>query len=254
MNYLLLLYYYFIEISTRFIKLLLRLKQLAWQESISCRPIPALRIRETGTTEFQTIPKARDTLDYLRNQIISKYGHPEYDIVDLDINLAIPDAYEGILQDVNVWIDNRDTIFVKSEIFKLATDDDFVIIYGINNTQTGFATYLNVSFYGDELWNGVAGTAFTNELQYPADEYFPQWYKNDKYFYVIKMARNSSEGNEIIIPYSTGNPQGSAYGVDNNQDAFIVIRSYVNQKTKVASAPFDFIWGHAILFTKKELL
>ncbi|TMW71274.1 hypothetical protein FGB90_13090 [Alteribacter natronophilus] len=215
-------------------------------------PIPALRIRETGTTEFQVVPNARDTVDYLRNQIIRKYGDPDYDIVDLELNLAIPDAYEGILQDVNVWIDNRDTIYVKSETFQLATDDDFVIIYGVNNTQTGFATYINLSFYGDELWNGVAGTAFTNELQYPADEYFPEWYKNDKYYYVAKLSRNTTEGNEIIIPYSTGNPQGSAYGIDNNQDAFVVIRNYVNQKTKVASAPFDIIWGHAILFTKKQ--
>jgi len=30
-------------------------------------------------------------------------------------NLAIPDNYEGILQDVNVWIDNRDTVYIKSE-------------------------------------------------------------------------------------------------------------------------------------------
>ncbi|MFV8829764.1 hypothetical protein [Alkalihalobacterium sp. APHAB7] len=215
-------------------------------------PIPSLKIRETGTTEFQIVPKARETLDYLRNQIISKYGHPEYDIVDLDFNLAIPDAYEGILQDVNVWLDNRDTIYVKTETFQLATDDDFVIIYGVNNTQTGFATYLNLGLYGDDLWNGVAGTAFTNEFQYPADEYFPEWFKNDKFYYVAKMARSTTEGNEIIIPYSTGNPLGSAYGIDNNQDAFVVIRSYVNQKTKVASAPFDFIWGRAILFTKKR--
>lgn len=215
-------------------------------------PIPSLKIRETGTTEFQIVPKARETLDYLRNQIISKYGHPEYDIVDLDFNLAIPDAYEGILQDVNVWLDNRDTIYVKTETFQLATDDDFVIIYGVNNTQTGFATYLNLGLYGDELWNGVAGTAFTNEFQYPADEYFPEWFKNDKFYYVAKMARSTTEGNEIIIPYSTSNPLGSAYGIDNNQDAFVVIRSYVNQRTKVASAPFDFIWGRAILFTKKR--
>lgn len=215
-------------------------------------PIPALKKKETCITEFQVVPTARDTLDYLRNQIIDKYGNPEYDIVDLDINLTIPDAYEGILQDVNVWVDNRDTVYVKTESFKLATDDDFVIIYGVNNTQTGFATFINVSFYGGELWNGVAGTVFTSELQYPADEYFPKCYKNSKHYYVVKMARDSMESNEVIIPYSTGNPQGSAYGVDNNQKVFLVIRMYINQETKVASAPFDIIWGHAILFTKKR--
>ena len=52
----------------------------------------------------------------------------------------------------------------------------------------------------------------------------------------MKMARSSKEGNEVIIPYSTGNPQGSAFGVDNNQNVFVGFRAYVNQKTKVASA------------------
>ncbi|MGI5935856.1 MAG: hypothetical protein ACOX7I_03490 [Oscillospiraceae bacterium] len=215
-------------------------------------PIRALKAKETCTTEFQVIPTARDTLDYLRNQIISKYRNPEYDAIDLDFNLAILDNYEGILQDTNVWIDNRDTIYVKTESFKLASDDDFLIVYGVNNTQTGFATFINVSLYGDELWNGVAGTVFTDVPQYPADEYFHEYDKKSKNYYVVKMARRTTEGNEIIIPYSTGNPKGSAYGVDNNQKVFLVIRMYLNQETKVASAPFDIIWGHAILFTKKK--
>lgn len=215
-------------------------------------PIPALKKREICTTEFQLVPTARNMLDYLRTKIICKYKTPEYDIVDLDFNLAILDAYEGILQDVNVWIDDRDAVYLKTEDFKLESDDDFVIIYGVNHTQTGFATYFNASFYGAELWNGVVGTFITNENQYSADEYFPKCSKNEKYYYVMKMARQQKEGNEVIIPYSTGNPQGSAYGVDNNEAAFIVIRIYVNQETKVSSAPFDTIWERAILFTKKQ--
>jgi hypothetical protein len=86
----------------------------------------------------------------------------------------------------------------------------------------------------------------------PANEYFPKGYKNDKYYYVMKMSRKTTEGNEVIIPYITGNPKGSAYGVDNNQDAFVLVRAYVNQETKVSSNPPDIIWGHAILFTKKR--
>jgi hypothetical protein len=112
------------------------------------------------------------------------------------------------------------------ECFKLATDDDFIIVYGVNNTQTEFATFINVSLYGDELWNGVAGTVFTDELQYPADEYFPEGDKNSRYYYVVKMARRATER----------------------------IRMYLNQKTKVTAAPFDIIWGHAILFSKKKRL
>lgn len=109
-----------------------------------------------------------------------------------------------------------------------------------------------MSLYGNELWNGVAGTVFTEELQYPADEYFPKCDKNSKNYYVVKMARRATERNDVTIPYSTGNPKGSAYGVDNNQKLFLVIRMHVDRKTKVASAPFDIIWSHAILFTKRK--
>ena len=111
---------------------------------------------------------------------------------------------------------------------------------------------MNISFYGAELWNGVVPANITDDVKYPAAEYFPKGYKNTKYYYAVKMARKTEEGNEVIIPYSTGNPSGSAYGVDNNEDAYIGFRVYTNQKTKVASALFDIIWSHAILFTKKK--
>jgi hypothetical protein len=214
-------------------------------------PIPALKKREICTTEFQLVPTARDTLDYLRNEIICKYKTPEYDIVDLDLNLWILDGFEGILQDRNVLIDDRDSVYIRTSTFELASDDDFVILYGVNHTQTGFATYFNGSFYGEEVLNGVVAANVTDEQQYPADEYFPGCYENAKNYYVIKMARKPEEGNEVIIPYSTGNPKGSAFGVDNNEAAFIGFRIYVNQITKVAPALFDIIWERAILFTKK---
>lgn len=59
------------------------------------------------------------------------------------------------------------------------------------------------------------------------------------------------EGIEIIVPYSTGNPNGKAFGVDNNQDAFISFRVYVDKEALVGPALFDIIWDRAILFTKK---
>ncbi len=160
-------------------------------------PIPALRKSEEFSTEYQVVPNARATLDHLRNQLIGKYGSPEYEIVDLDLNFAIPGAFEGILQDVNLWIDNRNTIYVKTECFSLASDDDFIIVYGVNNTQTGFASFVNVSLFGDEFRNGVAGTVFTSAIQYPADEYLPKGNKNNRYYYVLKMARSAAEGNAV---------------------------------------------------------
>ncbi len=220
--------------------------------ALSSWPIPSLIVKETGITEFQILPKARNELDYLRSMIIEKYRSKDYELIDLDIGLWILDGFEGILQDISVYVDDRDAVYLKTNIFQLATDDDFVIIYGVDHTETGMATFMNTSFYGAELWNGVVPANITDELKYPSTEYFPQSYKNSKYYYVIKMARKTDEGNEVIIPYSTGNPAGSAYGVDNNQDAYIGFRIYQNKETKVAPALFDIIWSHAILFTKKK--
>jgi hypothetical protein len=39
-------------------------------------PIQALKAKEICTTEFQAIPAARSTQDYLRNQILCKYKSP----------------------------------------------------------------------------------------------------------------------------------------------------------------------------------
>lgn len=67
------------------------------------------------------------------------------------------------------------------------------------------------------------------------------------------MSRNiEQEGIEIIIPYSTGNPNGKGYGVDNNKEAFIIFRIYVDKESLVGPALFDVIWDRAILFTKKN--
>lgn len=218
-------------------------------------PVPDLGIRETGTTEFQTVPNARRELDHLRNEIIKKYGSEGFNHVDLNTDFWILEGFEGIFQDVPVYYDNRDAVYLKTDDFKLETDDDFVIVYGVNHLQTGKATFFNTSFYGEEHWNGVVGANITEESQeqYSADEYFPMGYENAKCYYALKMARKTEEGNEVIIPYSTGNPKGSAYGVDNNKEAYVGFRIYLNQKTKLGPASFDIIWDHAILFTKKEV-
>ncbi|MEH7012586.1 hypothetical protein V7087_17570 [Neobacillus niacini] len=60
------------------------------------------------------------------------------------------------------------------------------------------------------------------------------------------------KGIEIIVPYSTGKPNGKAKGVDNNQDAFVIFRVYVDKKALVGPALFDVIWDRAVLFTKKN--
>jgi hypothetical protein len=105
--------------------------------------------------------------------------------------------------------------------------------------------------YGYELFNGVAVAQISLQFQNSAAEYFPDDYKNQKYYYVSKFTRKANDDG-IVVPYSTGNPSGKAYGVDNNKDAFIAFRIYVDKETLVGPALFDVIWDRAILFTKKN--
>ncbi|MCZ8521893.1 hypothetical protein [Paenibacillus caseinilyticus] len=220
--------------------------------SLSPWPIPELKIKETGTTEFQILPSARFELDYLRYQILAKYGSEEFEHVYLNFTLTIVEGFEAILNDVNVWADNRDAIYISSDHFTLKSDDDFIILYGVNHEQTGKAVFSNASFYGAEYFNGVAVANTTVEFKDSAAEYFPEGYINQKFYYVCKMSRKiSQEEIEIIVPYSTGNPNGKAFGVDNNQESYLIFRIYVDQETLVGPALFDVIWDHAILFTKK---
>jgi len=215
-------------------------------------PVPTLKIRETGTTEYNIVPDSRLDFDHLRNEIIKKYGGTEYDPVDLDLTIGIPDNYNAILRDFNVYGDNRDAVYFKTEDFKLTSDDDFVIVYGINHERTGKAIYSNASFYGAELFNGVAGAFSTVQFPDTALEFFPEGYEKAGYYYVYKIARKADEDNVVIIPYSTGNPLGKAYGVDNNQDVRIVFRVYLDKIAMVGPYIFDVIWDRAILFTKKK--
>lgn len=213
-------------------------------------PVPTLKIRETGITEYQVVPNSRRDFDHLRN--IKKYGGTEYDHVDLDLSIGIPDNYNAILRDMNVYGDNRDAVYFKTEDFKLTSDDDFVIVYGINHERTGKEIYSIGSFYGVELFNGVVGAFSTVQFPDTAIEYFPEGYENSRCYYVYKMARKADEDNVVIIPYSTGNPQGKAYGVDNNKDVRIVFRVYLDQIAIVGPYVFDVIWDRAILFTHLE--
>jgi hypothetical protein len=215
-------------------------------------PVPTLKIRETGLTEFQIVPNARNDINYLRNEIIKKHGGSEYDHVDLDTDIWVFEGFEGIIQDVNVNGDNSDALYLRTDIFQLTTDDDFVIIYGINHEKTGKARLCQDSLYGEKLWNGVTGAFNTVEFPNSAAEYFPEGYENAKYYYSFKMARTSDEDNVVTIPYSTGNPLGSAYGVDNNEDIYVGFRIYQDKETNVGPALYDVMWDRAILFTKKQ--
>lgn len=215
-------------------------------------PVPTLKSKETGTTEFQVVPNAVKDLDHLRQAVISRFGSAQYDHVDLALSNWF-EGYEGIFMDLDLLADNRDATYIKTEDFRLTTDDDLVAIYGVNHQETGKATFCNASFYGAELRNGVALANISIQFQGSAVGFFPIGYENAKHYYVCRFARKTGvDPLGIVVPYSRGNPSGKAYGVDNNKDVLIGFRSYVDPEAQVGPALFELIWDHAILFTRKR--
>lgn len=124
-------------------------------------------------------------------------------------------------------------------------------VYGVNHTKTGNAVYYNTSIYGAEKLNGVS-VIYSPDCEGTANEFFPEDCEVPDNYYVYKMARKGYGDCVAVIPYSTGNPKGSCYGVDNYQEVFVGFRLYVNEKTLVGPATYDVIWDQAILFKKKR--
>ncbi|MEW8988054.1 MAG: hypothetical protein AB2401_13840 [Bacillus sp. (in: firmicutes)] len=91
-------------------------------------------------------------MKHLRNEIIKKYGSAEYDIVDLETDLWIIDGYVATVMGYDTIGDNRDAAYVRTETFQLTSDDDFVVLYGVNHEQTEKTIINNASFYGEELF------------------------------------------------------------------------------------------------------
>lgn len=100
-----------------------------------------------GFEKFNLIPDARDNLNYLRYKILEKYDNKEYEAIDLKTNLWVMESFEAILMDENVLGESRDALYLKANSFELTSDDDFIVVYGVNHTKTGNAVYYNTSIY-----------------------------------------------------------------------------------------------------------
>ena len=134
-------------------------------------PVPTLRRRGTGVSEYQIVASAAVDLEYLRAAILDRYG-PGYDPRELQTDIWLPEGFTGIAQDIDVLAEDRDTTYLKTDDFQLRADDDFVIVYGVNHEASQKGIYCNFSFYGRELLNGVAG-ANSSMFAGSADEFFP---------------------------------------------------------------------------------
>jgi hypothetical protein len=133
--------------------------------------------------------------------------------------------------------------------FTLDSDDDFIVVYGANHTQTGKARYSNAVLYGRPMLNGVC-SIYDSLYAGSAAEYLEENCENPDQYYVYKMARTKMDDYTSVIEYSTGNEKGKYYGVDNGNTLLLAFRAYLDE-TNVGASYYEVIYDRAIVFHKK---
>lgn len=207
---------------------------------------PALTPRGTGIHEVQSVPEADKTLDQIRASLIAEYGE-EYTYEEFSSRIAVPEGMTGYLNDENAQGDNRDTSYLMTDDFVLNSDDDFVVVYGVNHAATGKATYANTVLYARPMLNGIV-SLYDSMYAGSADKYVSEGAEN---YYVIKMARTAQDDYTAVIPYSTDNPNGKFYGADNGSQLLLAYRAYVEPATGVGPSYYEIVYDRAIVFHKK---
>lgn len=208
---------------------------------------PTLTPRGNGIQEVCTVPDARKVLDQIREKIIAQY-EDEYTYEELSARIAVPEGMTGYLNDENAQGDNRDTTYLMTDDFTLQSDEDFIVVYGLNHVATGKATYANTVLYARPMLNGVV-SLYDSMYKGSANEYLPG--EENDFYYVIKMARTKMDEYTRLIPYSTGNPDGRFYGVDNGSTLLLAYRAYVEPATGVGPSYYEILYDRAIVFHKK---
>ena len=208
---------------------------------------PALMPRGTGVHEVQSLPEADKALDQIRQSLIAQYGG-EYDYEEFTARIAVPEGMTGYLNDENAQGDNRDTSYLMTNDFTLNSDEDFVVVYGVNHVAAGKATYANTVLYARPRLDGIV-SLYDSMYGDSAAEYLPG--ADSSKYYVLKMARTALDSHTAVIPYSTDNPNGQFYGADNGTQLFIAYRAYVEPETGVGPSYYEIVYDRAIVFHKK---
>jgi hypothetical protein len=226
---------------------------------------PELRVRGTGTTEFDLM----DDLEELRMAILNKYSG--LNATELPTSIAVPLGSDAIQRGIDAVGPNNDACylwsgnqtvssptppfpnlslyydFIRHPATTLANDtNEFIIVYGINHVATGKATYTNFAVYGADVWNGV-GSIEDQVFNGTAEGYLPD-NPDAKYLYVYKIARNcNGDPNCFEVPYGIG-----AYGIELDQPLMIAWRSYLEKATKTGPSYSEIVYDRAIKFNPKE--
>ena len=206
--------------------------------------------RGNGVHETAALTDAEGHLETIREALIAEYGD-EYDYEELDSDIAVPEGLTAYYNDFNAKGDNRDAMYLMTSDFTLDSDEDFVVVYGVNHTAAGKALYSNAVLYARPMLNGVT-SIYDSMFAGSAKPYLEEDCEDADQYYVYKMARTSMDDYTALIDYSTGNEQGQYYGVDNGNPVLVAFRAYLDE-TGTGASYYEVIYDRAIVFHKKHV-
>ena len=210
--------------------------------SLDPLPMPTLRVRGTGTTEFAYM----NDMETLKQSIIGRFSGHGFQMIDTKQWLV--EGAEGIQREVDVLGENRDAAYIRSDDFTLDSGE-FIIIYGILHARTGKATYTNINLYdGSTLENGekanlsVTSVSGASDLLDTALEYLPGNTNADK-FYTYKVARDCG-GDAHCMQVPTGLcPRAKM------ETLYLVTRAYLEPGRKVGPAYNEIVLDRVVKFS-----
>ncbi len=204
--------------------------------------------RGDGTHEAAVLPYAEEHLESIREALIANYAD-EYDYEELRSEIAVPEGLTAYFTDFNAKGDNRDAMYLMTPEFTLNSDEDFIVVYGVNHVKTGKALYANAVLYAQPMINGVT-SVYDSLFEGSAEPWLDPNDEDLDSYYVYKLARTPIDEYTALIEYSTGNEQGKYYGVDNGNPVLMAFRSYLD-KTGTGASYYEIIYDRTIVFHKK---
>ena len=205
--------------------------------------------RGTGKHETEMLDAPSRHLDQIREAILEKYS-ADYTYEELSSDIAVPEGLTAYYNDRNAQGDNRDTTYLMTQNFTLDSDEDFVVVYGVNHAKTGKALYSNAVLYGRPMLNGVC-SIYDSLYTGSASEYLEADCEDPDQYYVYKMTRTEIDDYTSTIEYSTCNEKGKFYGVDNGNPLFLAFRAYLDE-TGVGASYYEIVYDRAIVFHKNK--
>lgn len=201
--------------------------------------VPRLIVRGTGDAHELDLLKDQEIL---REAIIARHGSGMA-ATGNHTEIWILEGYDSLQREADALGDNRDAFYLKNGDY-LLSDDDFIIVYGLNHQATGKVVYTNIAVYGTEVLNGVVAVTDA-DIAGSASSYLPG-NPNANLFYVWKFARHcNGEAGCTEVPYCCG-----GLGIPEDVPVRIGYRTYVEPGTGIGPACTEILYDQAVHFAQ----